>query len=146
MRESDILFTVGRHWVLRAKADYTVYRNSDSGTHATADSSYAKTPDGLSLAIARAAYLATGKSLARESLGYATHVLNDSDYRPEWRDAESFLADAAKMRAAYDARLKAANDVARDFASVGCTYHNCKCIVQTSTSQPEPICPKGLST
>lgn len=25
-----------------------------------------------------------------------------------------------------------------------CQYPNCKCIVSTSTSQPEPICPKGL--
>lgn len=23
-----------------------------------------------------------------------------------------------------------------------CTYPRCKCIVQTSTSQPEPVCPK----
>jgi hypothetical protein len=25
-----------------------------------------------------------------------------------------------------------------------CTYPRCKCIVQTSTSQPEPTCPHGL--
>jgi len=25
-----------------------------------------------------------------------------------------------------------------------CTYPRCKCIVSTSTSQPEPKCPKGL--
>ena len=25
-----------------------------------------------------------------------------------------------------------------------CTYPACKCIVSTSTSQPEPVCPKGL--
>lgn len=24
-----------------------------------------------------------------------------------------------------------------------CTYPNCKCIVQTSTSQPDPVCPHG---
>lgn len=26
-----------------------------------------------------------------------------------------------------------------------CTYPKCKCIVSTSTTQPEPICPKGLN-
>lgn len=25
-----------------------------------------------------------------------------------------------------------------------CTYPNCKCIVGTSTTSPEPVCPKGL--
>lgn len=25
-----------------------------------------------------------------------------------------------------------------------CTYPKCKCVVSTSTSQPEPVCPKGL--
>jgi hypothetical protein len=25
-----------------------------------------------------------------------------------------------------------------------CTYPNCNCIVSTSTSQPEPVCPRGL--
>lgn len=25
-----------------------------------------------------------------------------------------------------------------------CSYPNCSCIVSTSTSQPEPVCPKGL--
>jgi hypothetical protein len=25
-----------------------------------------------------------------------------------------------------------------------CSYPRCKCIVSTSTSQPEPECPKGL--
>jgi hypothetical protein len=27
-----------------------------------------------------------------------------------------------------------------------CTYPRCKCVVQTSTSQPEPVCPHGLMT
>lgn len=26
-----------------------------------------------------------------------------------------------------------------------CTYPNCTCVVSTSTSQPEPVCPRGYS-
>lgn len=37
---------------------YTVYRPSPSGTHAVSDSSYAASVDGMSLAKARAKYLA----------------------------------------------------------------------------------------
>lgn len=54
-RESAIVHENGRFWVLRERSAYTVYRNA--GTHSVSDSSYAKTADGLSLAIARCAYL-----------------------------------------------------------------------------------------
>lgn len=111
MRESDILFQIDCHWVGRESRSYTVLH--DIGIVSESDSSYARNLDGLSLAICRAMYLATGKGLAREALGYATHILNDSAYRPQWSDVESFLADAAKLRAAYDARLQAANNVAK---------------------------------
>ena len=56
MRESDILHENGSYWVAREQAAYTVYRVG--ATHSTSDSSYAKTPDGLTIAIARCNYLA----------------------------------------------------------------------------------------
>ena len=55
-RESDILHEAGAYWVCRDRDAYTVYKNGV--THSTADSAYAKTADGLSIAIARANYLA----------------------------------------------------------------------------------------
>lgn len=30
-------------------------------------------------------------------------------------------------------------------AHVGCIYPACRCVVSTSTSQPEPVCPYGLA-
>lgn len=59
-RESDIMHEAGAYWVLRERRAYTVYRNRD--THAESDSSYERTPDGLSLAIARVDYLARRKA------------------------------------------------------------------------------------
>lgn len=56
MRESDILHQNGPYWVGRTRESYTVYR--EGVTHSTPDSSYQQTPDGLSIAIARADYLA----------------------------------------------------------------------------------------
>lgn len=56
MREADILHQAGLYWVAATRGSYTVYR--DGLTHATPESSYAKTPDGLSIAKARADYLA----------------------------------------------------------------------------------------
>jgi hypothetical protein len=56
MREKDILYERGDYWVCRVAKTYTVYRNGV--THSTPDSSYAETPDGLSLAKARTDYLA----------------------------------------------------------------------------------------
>lgn len=59
MRESDIEYVNGSHWVGRTRKpdSYTVYRTG--ATHSTPESSYALTPDGLSIAIARAKYLAS---------------------------------------------------------------------------------------
>jgi len=62
-RESDIMHEAGDYWVCREKAAYTVYRNGI--THATSDSSYARDPDGLSIAIARCDYLARPRIAAR---------------------------------------------------------------------------------
>ena len=56
MRESDIMHEVGDYWVARQKGTYVVYKIGV--THSTSDSAYAKTPDGLSIAIARCDYLA----------------------------------------------------------------------------------------
>ena len=56
MRESDIMHEVGDYWVARQQGTYVVYKIGV--THSTSDSAYAKTPDGLSIAIARCDYLA----------------------------------------------------------------------------------------
>ena len=56
IRESDIKHENGAHWVLDDRASYTVYRTGL--THSTSDSAYPRTPDGLSIAIARCDYLA----------------------------------------------------------------------------------------
>lgn len=60
MRESDILHEAGDYWVSKEKAGYTVWRNG--ATHAVSDSTYAKTTDGLSIAVARCNYLASRKA------------------------------------------------------------------------------------
>jgi len=54
-REENILHERGPYWVYRERNAYTVYK--DWGTCAKSDSSYAKTKDGLSLAMARCDYL-----------------------------------------------------------------------------------------
>lgn len=64
MRESDIMHETpcGNYWVgrdTRQKA-YIVYKVG--ATHSTSDSGYALTPDGLSIAICRANYLAKRKA------------------------------------------------------------------------------------
>lgn len=55
-REEDIKYENGDFWVGDVKKAYTVYKTGL--THSVADSSYPRTPDGLSIAIARANYLA----------------------------------------------------------------------------------------
>jgi hypothetical protein len=54
--ESDIVHEHGDYFVLRNHGIYTVYLGG--AVTACADSSYAGTPDGLSIAIARCNYLA----------------------------------------------------------------------------------------
>lgn len=58
MRESDILHEVGSYWVGRDRElrAYVVYKIGL--THSTSDSAYGLNSDGLSIAIARANYLA----------------------------------------------------------------------------------------
>ena len=60
MKESDIMHETpcGKYWVGRnaSKKAYVVYRVGV--THSTSDSGYHMTADGLSIAIARADYLA----------------------------------------------------------------------------------------
>ena len=64
MRESDIMHETpcGHYWVGRDKVckAYIVYKVGV--THSTSDSGYALTPDGLSIAIYRADYLAKRKA------------------------------------------------------------------------------------
>ena len=55
IRESDIKHESGTHWVLDDKKCYMVLRVGL--THSTSDSAYPRTPDGLSIAIARCNYL-----------------------------------------------------------------------------------------
>lgn len=59
MNESDIIYQDGPYWVGRSAHDYTVFR--DGSIVARADSSYPRTEDGKSIAIARAKYLAKVK-------------------------------------------------------------------------------------
>ncbi|QIX20579.1 hypothetical protein [Agrobacterium pusense] len=56
MTEADIMHEAGNYWVGRERDSYTVYKIG--ATHSVSDSAYAKTPDGLSIAIARCGYLA----------------------------------------------------------------------------------------
>lgn len=56
MTEQDILHENGVFWVFRDRDAYVVFRNGS--THATSDSAYEKSPDGLSIAVARCGYLA----------------------------------------------------------------------------------------
>ena len=64
MRESDIMHETpcGKYWVGRDKGQmaYVVYKVG--ATHSTSDSGYDLTPDGLSIAIYRANYLAKRKA------------------------------------------------------------------------------------
>jgi len=55
MKESQIVFDSGHFWVWKGPESYTVYKTGP--VYSTPDSSYAPTPDGLSIAIARAEYL-----------------------------------------------------------------------------------------
>ncbi len=56
MTEKDIMHEAGSYWVGRERDSYTVYKIG--ATHSISDSAYAKTPDGLSIAVARCNYLA----------------------------------------------------------------------------------------
>lgn len=56
MRESDIMHENGNFWVARGPKSYIVFKAGI--THSVSDSAYEKTADGLSIAIARANYLA----------------------------------------------------------------------------------------
>jgi len=55
-RETDIMHEAGNYWVARDRKAYTVFKAGV--THSVSDSAYAKSADGLSIAIARCNYLA----------------------------------------------------------------------------------------
>lgn len=55
-KEKDIKHEIGNYFVLDTKDSYTVFKIGL--THSVSDSSYHKTADGLSIAIARCKYLA----------------------------------------------------------------------------------------
>lgn len=56
MTERNITHENGRYWVLGDRHGFTVYKND--GTASYADSSYERSEDGKSIAIARCDYLA----------------------------------------------------------------------------------------
>lgn len=60
MKVKDIKHENGRYWVADTKDAYTVFKIGI--THSTSDSAYERSPDGLSLAIARCDYLANSRS------------------------------------------------------------------------------------
>ena len=55
-KESQIMHENGRYWVLDTGKAYAVM--AAGVTHSTSDSAYERSPDGLSIAIARCNYLA----------------------------------------------------------------------------------------
>ena len=55
IKESDIVYEAGIFWVLKTRDAYTVLKIGVMSSYP--DSSYAPTPDGLSIAIARCDYL-----------------------------------------------------------------------------------------
>lgn len=61
-KEKDIIHEAGKYWVCRDTRQnvHIVFKNGV--THATSDSCYPLTSDGLSLAIARCNYLASRKA------------------------------------------------------------------------------------
>lgn len=71
MRERDIMHEAGAYWVLAGRGHYSVM--SSGVTHSESESSYAMTPDGLSIAKARTDYLhakscnASGSRVVSES-------------------------------------------------------------------------------
>ena len=67
MRESDIVHDAGSYWVGKDRGAYTVY--ATGLTHSKPDSSYALTPDGLSIAIAYCGYRAKREAMADASGG-----------------------------------------------------------------------------
>lgn len=60
-QEKDIVHENGSAWVLRTKTGYKVF--VIKGTHSVSDSEYSLTPDGLSIAVARADYIARAAAL-----------------------------------------------------------------------------------
>ena len=62
MRESDIEYVNGSHWVGRTRNPDRDTVSRTGATHSKPESPTGKTPDGLSIAIARADYLARSRA------------------------------------------------------------------------------------
>lgn len=73
MRESQILFELNGHYVASHGGRYEAIR--PQVTAAITDSAYTKDRDGLSLAIARVMYMATGKAKAADALALADRII-----------------------------------------------------------------------
>lgn len=78
--------------------DFVVFRPSDSGTHSVSDSCYASGPDGLSLAICRAMYLADGprRGQAKDAMQLASDIM---------KKAKSKSRKMADALASFDAEF-----------------------------------------
>lgn len=86
----DALDGSGRSiWVLDADRQYTVY--VDGSAYATADSSYPRTSDGLSLAEARLRYLA-GSNTAAQSAAFADSM---AQLRDDSREVGQLMSELA---------------------------------------------------
>lgn len=57
MKESDIMYDTGTHFVLKQNRGYTVFKPCKELNAVESDSTYALDADGLSIAIARCDYL-----------------------------------------------------------------------------------------
>lgn len=65
MKEKDIKHESGDFWIGDNGNAYTVYRANTAVHYSTPDSSYARTDDGLSIAIARCDYLDRSRAFSR---------------------------------------------------------------------------------
>lgn len=88
-RESDIKHECGDYFVLRESRAFTVYKNV--GTHAVSDSSYARTPDGLSLAIARCKYMGIGPVSVQRKLEMKTRKSNPAKWTVNNTELETWF-------------------------------------------------------
>lgn len=68
------------------------------------------------------------------------------DFEKEYKDGLVWVTrEDGKPIGIYRTWEEADRRVEEEMAKENCTYPNCKCIVSTSTSNPQPVCPKGLN-
>lgn len=84
MIEQDIMYEVGNYWIGRQRNSYTVYRTGI--TSSVSDSHYARTDDGLSIAMARVNYLS-----GRNQAMYDRHIIHFHMHSASLRRRRSHL-------------------------------------------------------